>query len=219
MTAHEKIAEAEYFLNRLPSLPLNVLGFEVSAFLSAACSIFDHSLEDYRCKFQLGDIKHLSADTFEKRAKKMRNERALEFIKWHRKQMDSIRNDHRFLFESRNRSIHIESPRQSFRVETKGPITVEAERTASIPFVVPPLGLPTKVEATVRRTNSGATERVTQLEASTTAFFEGMPDKDLLVLCKDLLIRGKQMIQQAELVWGEAATPHKLTDEKTTHSS
>ncbi len=43
MTAQKKISEAEYFLNRLPIIPTENVTFEVSAFLTPACSVFAFS--------------------------------------------------------------------------------------------------------------------------------------------------------------------------------
>jgi len=202
LTAKEKIAEAQYFLDRLPSLPLDKLRFEVSAFLAATRSIFDHLLEEYRQKFLLGDIKRLSPETFEKNAERTSNEQALKFIKWYQTQMDSIRKDHEFLFDIRNLTIHSKTPRETITIEMRGPITVPAGTTTEIPFAFPPLGRPTKVEGTIRKTGSEMTEKV-QAEIHTTAFFEEMPDKDLLTLCDEFLTRAKELVQQAESLWGK----------------
>ena len=64
MTAEEKIKEAEYFLERLPDLQMNVVRFEVSVFLSASRSVFYHLLDDYAKKFGLGEIERLHAGSF-----------------------------------------------------------------------------------------------------------------------------------------------------------
>jgi hypothetical protein len=159
-------------------------------------------LEDYRKKFQLGDIGWLDANTFEKRAEKTRNLEALRFIKWYGNEMDSIKTDHAFLFESRRQNIHFKRPKESFRVETRMSTSIPAGTTVEIPIAFPPLGHPTKVEGTMKETGSETTERV-QAETTITAFFRDMPDKNLLVLCEGFLTRAKQLVQQAESLWGK----------------
>jgi hypothetical protein len=106
MTAQEKIKEAEYFLRRLPSVPIEYITFEVSAFLTSTRSVLDHLLEDYRVRFNLGDIRHLNEEHFESKARRQGNKTALAFIKWFRSQKQHIRENERYGFLLTLRDIY-----------------------------------------------------------------------------------------------------------------
>jgi len=125
MTARDKLWEAEFFLNKLHApfknakpghLVLLIKNAEkgwnayLSAFLSAMRSILDHLLEDYNIKHSL-DIpltEKLYPRTFKRRAKELKDEAALNFLKWWKMKMREINKDPTcsFLFNLRHISTH-----------------------------------------------------------------------------------------------------------------
>jgi hypothetical protein len=183
MTAEEKIKEAQYFLSRLPDLPVDVVRFEASAFLSASRSIFYHLLDDYAKKFGLGEIERLHAGTFEDTAKKQNNERALVFVKWYRNAEKSIEEDPEcgFLSYLRDLSIHRETPKVAYRLEQRMEQEIPAEAAVEIPIAPPPLRHPVKITAPIRK----GSEVIGTLEAEQTAtpFFDMFPTFDLIKSC------------------------------------
>jgi len=197
MTAEEKIKEAEYFLSRLPDLPVNVVRFEASAFLSASRSIFYHLLDDYARKFGLGEIEKLHAGSFEDAAKKQNEQRALDFIKWYREAGKGISDNPEcgFLSGLRDLSIHRETPKVDYRLESRMQQEIPAGVTVEIPIVPPPLRHPVKITTPIRK----GSEVIGTLEAEQTAipFFEKFPAFDLLKTCTTFLAQIGEMVAEA----------------------
>ena len=201
MTTRGKIEEAEYFLSRFEQTPIDVLKYEVSAFLSATRSIFDHMLEEYRVTFILGDIKFLSVNTFEDQATKRNNMKALEFLKWYKDRMSALRNnpDYGFLFEKRDHNVHRDSNKQVTRLTWEGPITIEAKSEVEIPLAIPRnIRTPTQVEGKVTKDNKTETFRT---EIIAQVFFEENKDVSMSDLCSALLRDTKTMVEEAEKTW------------------
>ena len=197
MTAEEKIKEAEYFLNRLPDLQMDVVRFEVSAFLSASRSVFYHLLDDYAKKFNLGEIKKLHVQSFEARAKKLRNKRALDFIEWYRGVEKSIDENPEcgFLSQLRDLSVHRETPKVGYRLQGRTLADLPAGASVEFPIVPPPLRHPVKVQGIIRK----GSEVIGKIEAEESAipFFDGFPTFDLLKVCTTLLAQLKEAVVQA----------------------
>ena len=112
MPVNYKIKEAKFFLQKIKEnydeSPDNQ--YYLSAFLSATFSIRDHLLEDYNLKFKLGFTldEKLNLDRFEKRAKKLNKDDALEFISWYKQKIDEIKSQTlgEILVKKRHNTIH-----------------------------------------------------------------------------------------------------------------
>ena len=111
MVAEQKIAEAEYFLDKITqAFTRNDFIPNLSAFLSATRSIPDYLLEDYNTKLGLNIplTEKLYVDTFSDEAVNQGNQIAQKFIKEYKTQLKNIYNDPlgKLLTTKRNISIH-----------------------------------------------------------------------------------------------------------------
>lgn len=82
---------------------------EFEAFLTNARSIPDVMLEDFNNKFGLGISleEKLTPNTFEKKAKQLKNQEAMAFIDWWKSRMEQVRSSALGpLFDKRNIAIH-----------------------------------------------------------------------------------------------------------------
>ena len=199
VTAEEKIKEAEYFLNRLPSLQVDVVGYEASAFLSASRSVLYHLLDDYAKKFSLGEIPTLHERTFEAAANRQNNQKALEFIAWYRGALDVLQgnSDCGFLAHLRDLSVHRENPRVAYRLESRNiqnqPIPAGA--TVAFPLVPPPLPHPVRMTVPIRKGSDviGTLE----IEQSAIPFFTEHPEFELMKACATFLEQIKEIVADA----------------------
>jgi len=202
MTAQEKIREAEYRLNGILNAPLDVVQFEVSPFLTATHSIYDHLLQDFANRFALGIIPQLNTGSFEQKARKLKNVQAEKFITWYRAEKKVLVENNRFgfLFDLRHIDVHRQVPKTILRLETKGPMTFSAGTTTEIPIVFTPLGHEAKVEGI----SKNGTREVGKVEAkaSTIAFFEGHPDIDIVTVCTEFLNAAKAFVSLAYKLYG-----------------
>lgn len=204
MTAREKIEEAEYFLSRFEQVPLDALKHQVSAFLSAVRSIFDHMLEDYRTTFDLGDMDRLSTRTFRKRAIERHNERAIDFLKWYEERLSTLKTnrDYGFLFRKRDHNIHRNSSKEIHMVQWKGPVIFSTEpgTKVTIPLVKPKtLASRSQLQATV--TKNGRTTSF-PIEGRDDVFFEENMRSNIGIVCSTFLKEAKRMVENAEKTWG-----------------
>ena len=111
MVAEQKIAEAEYFLDKITqAFTRNDFIPNLSAFLSATRSIPDYLLEDYNTKLGLNIplTEKLYVDIFSDEAVNQGNQIAQKFIKEYKTQLKNIYNDPlgKLLTTKRNISIH-----------------------------------------------------------------------------------------------------------------
>jgi len=139
MTAKEKIAEADFNLDKVRHIPFldPTFKFLLSNFLNSAQSIFYHLLEDYNQKFQLGLTGNYDKENFKERAKELNNEKALEFIRWYADELNKIKQnkDFGFLTEKRHINIHKESVMPTlFTIADYTPRTFSGGGTHSIPI-------------------------------------------------------------------------------------
>lgn len=199
MTAQEKIKEAEYFLTRLPKIRIENMKYETSAFLTAARSVLDHLLEDYRIKFSLGEIKILRAKDFRKKAMRKKNRLALDFIKWYQNRMRLLRQNEKygFLYDLRNINVHVRVPPQSIQIQGEGQLNPKS--VIEIPILFPPVGIPVMVEVDCKNKDSG--EISPKWKISTTAFFNERPDEDLISLCRGFFSEIQGIVNEAENKW------------------
>ncbi|MBI3859799.1 MAG: hypothetical protein HY296_06160 [Thaumarchaeota archaeon] len=111
MGVDEKVAEAEYFLQRLrTTYPNDDFKFELSAFLSSVRSIADYLLEEYnqKCKLGITITDKLTIPTFKAEATRSGNSHASKFIRWYEAEIGRIGNNPigRLVFTRRNLNIH-----------------------------------------------------------------------------------------------------------------
>ncbi|MGA3109913.1 MAG: hypothetical protein ABSD99_10795 [Candidatus Bathyarchaeia archaeon] len=104
--AKEKIEEASYFLRRLNRVRPGVIGYYLSAFLSAWRSVLDVLLFDFAQMYSLGfDSKdRVDDEGFEIAARAMKQKEALRFLAWWRRQLEHVSNSP--LYRARNMIIH-----------------------------------------------------------------------------------------------------------------
>lgn len=112
MEAEKKLQGAFYHLQKMGELYLKneeQFTHEFEAFLTKVRSVPDVMLEDFNKKFNLGiSLKEdLYPDTFEKKAKQLKNKEATSFIEWWKNKMGHIRSSYTGpLFDKRNIAIH-----------------------------------------------------------------------------------------------------------------
>jgi hypothetical protein len=219
LTSRGKIEEAEYFLSRFEQVPLDALKHEISAFLSAVRSVFDHMLEDYRTTFDLGDMNRLSERAFRKRAIERHNERAIDFLKWYGERLSALRTnrDYGFLFRKRDHNIHRNSSKEVHMVQWKGQVIFSTEpgTTVTIPLVKPKtLASRSQLNATV--TKNGRTASF-PIEGTDEVFFEENMRSNIVTVCSTFLEDAKRMVEDAEKTWKTISSDHE--PKSSTHYS
>ncbi|MHA1541882.1 MAG: hypothetical protein ACTSQH_02765 [Candidatus Hodarchaeales archaeon] len=127
--SNNKIKEAEFFLGKIHETEDDVLIYYISAFLSAWRSVFDIILYDAAICFNLGFNRNEDMRDwhFNWAAKRMKHKGALNFIKWWKQTLTTLRKDP--LFEQRSIIIHRGIP----EIPT-GTITLDLTPSASSAF-------------------------------------------------------------------------------------
>ena len=99
MTARSKLSEAKHFLELIDEEQkkddLTNTKRYIGAFLGSLRSITDHSLTEVSkiCKLDFSDEEKITQDNFKN--KSLGNEKALEFLKWYKKEIQKFQ-DHEF---------------------------------------------------------------------------------------------------------------------------
>ena len=203
MPAKQKINEAEFFLEKLQGLQLlpqdlnkqTESKYYLAAFLSAAVSVLDYLLEDYNTKLSLNIplTEKLYPEKFEEAAKRTKNQPALLFIQWWKKEKKALENDTigELLIGKRHINTH--------RVQTK-PDLAKIIASDSIPIsdsVEVKLFRDGKLVET-RRSAEQPTQNQKKAETTCDWFFVEYPNESVLTVCEKLLSKLTRLIAEAE---------------------
>lgn len=203
MTSKDKIHESDYNFMKLQKME-NKLSqeyiYEFNCFLSSTKSIFDHLLEDYNIKYNLGIPLHVDIrKAFHEKAKS--NSNAKKFIQWFEKEYTKIRSDSQygFLLKERNITIHRRTPKlDKFVIKGKGfSISAKANESTDVrinAFQFPPIGIIT----TTNKETGEKTEKTMNVEATSECYLKGNPNQPIDIICQALLERIKKFVSDAD---------------------
>lgn len=179
MTAEDKIAEAKYNFDKLPTVIHNEkeFQFELSNFLGSCYSVLQHLLEDHKNKFGL-NVDYVTIKTFRDEANKTHNKNAVKFIQWFSEEQQKLRvnKSYGFLLARRNHSVH-----------TK---TVKPEQGVSLDVGITPVWMDIKTgEKTDGERKTGKV---------TFRFFNENSDDNALTVCDNFLTHIKGIVENAK---------------------
>lgn len=171
MTVQDKIAESEFFLDKIRQeySKQTDVRYYFSAFLSSARSIGEHLLEEYNQKYSLGISinDRLDAGIFRRSAQSQNNANAIGFIQWFDNQITTIKHDQvGGLWEKRNMNIHRETQR------------------------------PNKIVVNINENVNNNTS-----SSSVRWCFQDIPAMDVLSICERFLNLMKNLVTQAHAVF------------------
>jgi hypothetical protein len=136
MDTGKKLREAEYFLEALRQTNFNKrdeFHYNLSAFLTAWRSILDVMLYDFAELFKIGLTREnkMFPESFEKAARTSRNTRALEFIKWWKKEKEVSSLSNNILWRMRSENVHRGYPEKRARGYPRFSVIVPSDRSNS----------------------------------------------------------------------------------------
>ena len=199
MEAEKKLRGAKYHLQRMKEKYLineEIFTYELEAFLSKTRSIPDVLLEDFNQKFSLGISleEKLYPETFEKRARELKNVQAINFIDWWKGKMNQIQSDPlgAILFKKRNISIHR-------KVVKPNHVKVTVHETIHLTDSVIVKKYDERGKLIEEVKSPETPEKPPEPKpAEINWFFSEYPNEDVLEACKKLLEMMKEFIQEAK---------------------
>ena len=172
--------------------------YELEAFLVKLRGVPDVLLEDFNREFSLGISleEELKPGVFEKRAKRLRNREAIEFIQWWKRKMDFMRHDKigALLFRKRNIAAHRKVVRPDLK---KISLSVTIHLTDSLTVrkydaegnLIEEIKSPeTQLEPTKPKQSAIRVEWC----------FKDYPDEDILQICEKLFHMVKEFVEEAK---------------------
>lgn len=179
MTAKDKVDEAEYNFNKLPTVihDERQFQFELSNFLSSCYSVLQHLLEDQKIKFGL-NVDYVTVKTFRDEANKKHNPNAVKFIQWFANEQQKLRSNesYGFLLARRNHTVHTN--------------TVKPEQGISLDVGVTPVWKDIK---TGKKTDG---ER--KVGKITFRYFNENKNENALIVCNNFLTHIKKIVNDSK---------------------
>jgi len=193
MQTRNKLEEAKYFLDNLPTVRENSNGFRcnLSAFLNAWRSLLDVMLYDFDEFYNLGFTREVEMNDkeFHAVAKALGNEEALGFIRWWRQKQGMLKNSP--LWEQRIINFHRGGTNiQNYSAVVSG----SGGNSSTISPAVRTVPLPD---------DSALKGLVPQMTIAVVAeirdwYFSEFPDKSIVEICSRAYLELVEIVQEAE---------------------